>query len=329
MSKPNAPNPQDIDATVNSLAVERRNAATWWRQAGLLVDVVEREGSWQTGYSSLTDFVERVAERTNRSANMIWRAYGAVRTWRELQPKVAQTMAPVTVPAEVDQLPAYITVETIELLEKISRVAEPGVWKEIVEAVMWGRMSRSILRARWATLREADKTPPKPSQALITPVFLEGSDSPHNNELSQMVLSGGPTCLGYPDPARYAIYKNLYLPVDEDVWISWLDVVFVIQAATRGPIEIHGVVTSSLAGDRVEDLRTLAAHCGHFVDSLWFVATSDTNISEAYAKIPHVGLLLRGYKDELYVQTRPWPNQQAASRIEELAKRLLLEEPVK
>lgn len=322
MSKQPSPQP-DLDAAAAALAADRRSASGWWRTAGLLIDKVEREGSWAANHPSFTRFVEDLAQRTGRSPNLLWRAYGAVRTWRALSPKVAEALG-FEVPGEVDRLPQHITPEIVELLEKMSRVARQEDWKLVVEGAVSGGMTRDILRARWAAMRSSLKGRTRRGRGVATPVLVRISPEPEPSDIDLAIVAAGPACLGHPHPAGWAMFRDVQLAVPDRLIPPTLQFVFAIQPAKADPVELHGVISYNW-NMSLQQRRELARDCGDFVDFFWFAEISDTDISEQLANVPHAGLLL--YDDgDLHIAVTPWPDPKSGRFIADLAKALLLKQ---
>jgi hypothetical protein len=126
---------------------ERATAEKWGVLAEYLIDVEKRLQS--DPKRSFSAFIRDYAKKCNRQPSSLWRLLSAGKYYQELRSsfKQMETLIPDLGDSRLAASP-----ESLELLNKISRVAPPNL-KELQHLTLLGAISRRDLRDLWITFR--------------------------------------------------------------------------------------------------------------------------------------------------------------------------------
>ena len=187
MNTQTTPTIDQIETEVVKLS--RSEQQSWQRVAELLI-LTEEKSLWTIHAKSFTQWVKGLAAKAKVQESNFWRALKAGRTYEQIRrareaeqqqaavleasdnvsditPLINRSEAtacdlealPSTDKAPTAALPplaeATVAPESLELIEKISRVAPDTVIAEVTEKALSGRMGRAELREIWTTYRNA------------------------------------------------------------------------------------------------------------------------------------------------------------------------------
>jgi len=250
----------------------------------------------------------------------MWRALSAVRRYQELSQARAERGL---VWPDLDTLRCGIAAESVHLLEKISRVAEPSVVDDLAHRLIRGDAHRELLQRVWQKYapllggatdrgRGAAKVRPRPSRTALAASSLQA-------KVIDALMAEGAAWIGHETPTGYAVFNDVTpedtVPVDIE-----LHAVVAVRRLRSERAEVHGfeVTTHSVANDA---LRAKLLAMEDFVDFVW-LATADRSTPPLLAALPvHVGIV-SAESNGLNVARAALPRK--AVRAEALLRALIL-----
>jgi len=258
-----------------------------WRRVGRLLRAVEADELWRGSAANFTRYLEDLAQKFGVTPNVLWRAYGAVHTWTALTAALASRGAPA--PA-LDELPTSVTPETVELLEKIQRVARPEDWEAVARDVLAGKLGRIALRARWSAFKAALKGRTARGRGVDRPVIKRGEKDLLASDLAASFVAAFPRCFGYETVSRRSLFTDV--PVGDPFSPAKYELDFIgVLVHPDGGVELHGVKISSWSLPQQRP-ATFAEATHRYVDVLWLASPADVDALSELLEVSGPGILL-------------------------------------
>ena len=132
--------------TLNA-APKRPTVEKWGVLAEYLIEVEKRLQSYPK--QSFSAFIRDYAKKSNRQPSSLWRLLAAGKYYQELRSSFQQMDTQIP---DLSDSGLAASPESLELLNKISRVAPPNL-KELQHLTLLGAISRRDLRDLWITFR--------------------------------------------------------------------------------------------------------------------------------------------------------------------------------
>lgn len=259
---------------------------------------LEESGEWRKTHESFSFYLSDRAEKANKTKSLFWRLLSAGREYNLLRAKLdpkGRTFPPLEDP-RIKASP-----ESLELVNKISRVAPANIVESVQRKAMAGEISRRELRNFWLayrpvlggkTARGRDEAPRyDKSNWAMRRALIEA------NSLA-LLSKNGPGWLGAN--AAY-VYKVVHISSDvrlRHLYPTAPDAIVLLARDEKSPLEIHGVAAGFLVGE-----NSVLQHYeedGTSVDFLWFV-TPKKLFEQEVAGIPKAIGVLHAGPDTLQV----------------------------
>lgn len=122
-----------------------------WVKTALFLQTAEATQSWQGEADSFTQWVAQQAKRKGISESSLWRFLSAFRNYKSLTRTLHEHG--LIVP-QIEQLPANVSPEGLELLEKLQRAMPSGAFLALADTFFSGRVTRETLRSHWKAYRK-------------------------------------------------------------------------------------------------------------------------------------------------------------------------------
>lgn len=138
-----------IETQLLSLA---KKASLLWQQMAALMIQVEEEALWQGEAKSFTAWVKAMADKVELQESMLWRYLKAGRYYNQLRESPDPELA--AMPA-LGEAACRVSPDSLELLDKISRVAPPEEAAKLAKSTLAGESGRDELREAWQDYKAA------------------------------------------------------------------------------------------------------------------------------------------------------------------------------
>ena len=123
---------------------------TWVNVAEFLLSN-EEGGEWSATHKSFTDWLLDASKKMSLSESSLWRYYRAAKYYINLRKELQA--GKISAP-EFTDLPAKVSPENLEILEKIERVAQKSIFLDLAERVIHSNIKRDELRLTWIAYRK-------------------------------------------------------------------------------------------------------------------------------------------------------------------------------
>ena len=111
----------------------------------------EEGGEWSATHKSFTDWLLDTSKKMSLSESSLWRYYRAAKYYINLRKELQA--GNISTP-EFTNLPARVSPENLEILEKIERVAPKIIFLDLAERVIHSNIKRDELRLTWIAYRK-------------------------------------------------------------------------------------------------------------------------------------------------------------------------------
>lgn len=295
-----------------------------WTRIGALIDRVDREEYWRSESSSFTEWVKSFAAKLGLKDGSVWRMLTASRFYIKLQADLSTHGFPAP---SLNDLDDSVSPEKLELLEKISRVADRNVTVPLSIRVIDDSITRTAIRSIWEAYRPVLAGRTARGRGTYVPRIDESDVRQFDSLMEARVMLAlqeyGPRWTGSIHPNIYKLFRYVRLQVNSDKYkMIEFDVVAVIRETETSPLVFHGIDIRSFNYphsnmDRIKEITRIAKS---FCDFYW-IATSwyheaDTNLD--------TGLLVVSGKT-IEVRFAASRGVDAGTRTGELTKALLLQ----
>lgn len=282
-------NIQNIEFELVMLAQQQSKS---WQKMAKLMMAVESQGIWRGRAPSFTQWVDAVAASARVRSSTLWRCLKAGRYYTELV-GISEAKGRAAYMPALGELPDKVSPESLELCEKISRVAAPQLAESLVDRVLARDVTRQELRNTWRLYRPADESE---STTQGEP------ERPSRTETLRVLSTQTPPWLG-------VLMHDLELP-------SGLSAVGVGKG-----VHLHGIYVCGLGSGGEEGSEFNAKAAAAWVDSVWVAGAP--GIAEALiARFElHVGVLAIG--KSVQVRREAGPTHGSEAKTGRLAKQLL------
>lgn len=298
--------------------------ASWGELAQFLL-ATERSMSWGATHESFSSWLSDHAKALRRGEATLWRALAAGRYYNELRAEFAERG--VALP-ELESPQLAASPESLELADKIARVAPAEVVQQITQKVVEGQISRRDLRSYWETYRPVLNGLTARGRNVPAPRFNPRSIDMLSSRLEADCMAGliqhGSSWLGVTDAHIYKV-----IPVTESLAPRLSkrcvpDVIVLYQPNASQPLEIHGVEVAA----RPDEAATVRQYRGHGVgvDYFW-IATPTETPSRIAGLCPEIGVLEADHNGVKVIR-RAGPAKQSPSEVLSVARGLLAREVV-
>jgi hypothetical protein len=234
--------------------------------AALMIEV-EEDQLWQGEAKSFTAWVKDLAEKAGVPERMLWRYLRAGRYYNDLRDGTDPELA--AMPA-LGEAPCKADPESLELLEKISRVAPAEKIAELAKNTVAGDSTRQELRDVWkdyqASAPDADQDDPdNPGKTLMT-------------DIRQALRASRGRFLDASERHQWTLHAKV------SVAASCFDAVGVELATPEQPRPgLHGVQIAVEAS--AFELEQRWAEAAAYVDTLWLAVPAALS-QQAQAQTP-------------------------------------------
>jgi hypothetical protein len=307
----------------NSQSNRRTSPQRWGAGASELLRL-EESGAWRKTHGSLSFYIGDLARKENKTKSLFWRLLAAGREYNALRAKL-DPEGRVFPPLESPDIKA--SPESLELVNKISRVAPSSIAETVQKKAMSGEISRRELRNLWLAYRPV--LGGQTARGRVDAPRYDENDISMRRALREanslaLISKGGPRWLGV-DTAY--LYKVVYISSDaqlQSLYPAVPDAVVLFEETERSPLELHGVVAGYMVGNNPVIQRYLDD--GTSVDYLWFVTPRNLSAQEI-AKIPEDIGILHADQDTIQVIRRCSEEEVRSTSLdrEELFRALLRE----
>lgn len=245
--------------------------STWHALAAYLL-AVERTRSWSATHSSFSSWLADLAKTLQRSEATLWRMFSAGRYYSEIREKSLGGGAEVP---DLSSQSVAASPESLELAQKISRVAPDEVVEDISRKVIDGAISRRELRTYWETYRPVLNGRTARGRNVEAPHFNSDSLEMLSSRMEADCVAGlireGAVWLGC---AQAHVYKVIPMSAQSLPRLGGRhvpDVIVLYQPTPIQPMEIHGIETATRLEKNavVRQYRT----AGLGVDRFWIIAS--------------------------------------------------------
>lgn len=245
--------------------------------------------SWSATHPSFSSWVADLALSLKRSEATVWRALSAGRYYNELRAEFGARG--VELP-RLGSTQLAATPESLELADKISRVAPAELVQQITQKVVEGKISRRELRTYWETYRPVLKGLTARGRNVEAPRFNPRSIDMLSSRLDADCIAGliqeGAAWLGV---AKAHIYK--VIPVSGSLGprlgVQCMpDVIVLYQPSPKDPLQVHGIEAASRP-DHNAVIRYYRMR-GIGVDYFWIATPTETE-SRSADRSQEIGLL--------------------------------------
>lgn len=220
-----------------------RGALPHWGQIAADLLRVEHSREWRrAGFPSFSLYLEQEAKRLNRRKSVLWRILSAGEFYTRLLKKVdpqGNILPGLTDPG------LSASPESLELLEKIGRVAPAEVMENFEVRTINGTISRRELRDVWESYRPVLEGRTKRGRGVLTPQINRNSPgikiSLSEAYVLTQVLRSGPTWLSN---GSMDLYRAVHISGNLGLrnWYSKTsDIVLLAAASSNSRLELHGV----------------------------------------------------------------------------------------
>lgn len=282
---------------------------------------LEKSGAWSKTHGSLSFYLSDLARKEKKTKSWFWRLLAAGREYNTLRAKLdpkGQTYPPLESP-DIKASP-----ESLELVNKISRIAPSNIVEAVQKKAMAGEVSRRELRDLWLAYRPV--LDGKTARGRIDAPRYDKSNWAMRRALIEansvaLISKNGP---GWLDVNSAYVYKVVHISGNarlRPLYHTAGDVVVLFAGNENSPLEVHGVAAGYFAGD-----NAVLQHYeeGTSVDFLWFATPKELSEQEM-AKIPEEIGILRAGTDAIKVVRRADSAYSLGVKREELLRVLLNE----
>lgn len=233
---------------------------------------------------SFSFFIAQLAKSREKTESTYWRlvkageVYSAIREKLDPIGKELPDLAGESVKA---------TPESLEIVDKISRVAPADVLMATQDRAMKGTISRSELRDVWETYRPVLSGKTARGRQSIAPRF-DATNTVMQQALDKAnriapVMQSEPGWLGVTQ-IPYS-YRVMHIPLGKDR-LSALSAVAMIAVSADDPIALHGLYVGDAPPPAISGQGNLGLEDSYFdypsfgVDRIWYASTSALNEEE-------------------------------------------------
>jgi hypothetical protein len=191
-----------------STRLELHPKASWGKWATYIMEV-EKKMRWKTTHNSFSSWMSDFAVTAGKSEAHLWTMLAAGRYYNELWGELsnAETQYPTLLDGELAAAP-----ESLQLLDKISRVAPTELVKELKLKLMTGSVTRSELRLYWDSYREVLQGRTARGRHVPAPRFNPDDLNMMRLRMEANCVAGlvkyGARWLGDEHPALYRVIKT-------------------------------------------------------------------------------------------------------------------------
>lgn len=276
--------------------------ATWGQIASYLIEA-ESSRSWKPFHHSYTEFVGYTARKLGKSEALLWRFLAAGRIYNEQRSTLGdEPTVPVLNDPKVSASP-----DSLELLDKIARVAPKAVVADIQIKVIQGKKSRNELRALWNTYRPVLDGRTKRGRHVDAPRFNAGNARMVDRQLKgscrMALLKAGSDWLGAPKNAFYRVFLASTEPMLHSGPAGLPELIVLCTNPKGDAVEVHGIAVTERRSEGSE--RTLDDLCSTKagMDYFWLMCPDPEHDLPSREQLPKdIGLLELTPDDGLLVR---------------------------
>jgi hypothetical protein len=262
-----------------------------WGEAAAELLSFEGNRAKRNKYGSISNFIRAEATTTNRSVASLWRILSVGRFYEEVRKKLGSQKRHIP---KLDDPDFRASVEPLELLSKISRVA-PRELVELLEVrTLEGSVSRGQLRSIWATYRPVLEGKTKRGRGASAPVYnprslaMQGALIEAN--VIARILDVGPGWLG--SKGHPNTYKMIHIAGNQNLRSAEcgdLDAIILFQEAKEDALTLHGV--KCILNARKDRLRGALTLGGTGVDFIWVASPKKLDVKPIREVDHRIGIL--------------------------------------
>lgn len=214
-----------------------------WNQIGHLLDQVETTGFWQGKAASFTEWLRSFASSLGLGEASLWRYLASARYYEKLRKTLDGRGVPCP---QLRSLPASVSPENLEILAKLSRVANDEVLQNIAKRVVNGSIRRAEMRRTWEAYRPALAGRTARGTGVEVPTIDLRDPRQFGSVFEAEVLtslnSADPAWTGIKRPVTYEVFHRVRPAFDKAVRERFeFDAVVVTRAGKNDPLVFHGI----------------------------------------------------------------------------------------
>jgi hypothetical protein len=193
------------------IATLNQRSTVPWATVGALLDRVDRERFWARDARSFSEWLKSFAPKIGVNESSLWRYLRASRYYEKLQKELAVSDRVSPLP----RLPASVSAENLEILQKLERVVPKGEFDALAARTLHGGATRSELRELWKMYRDIlgrnargrGVTPPR-----IDPANVAQRGMQREAKTLTTLMSASPKWTGVEHPEFYRVITRAALP---------------------------------------------------------------------------------------------------------------------
>ncbi len=313
---------------MDSLVSEGQAAVRQWHRIGVLLDEVERTQAWRETAGSLTEWIQKTAPVLGLKEASLWRFLRSRRIYDDLRKQMAARGHRLPEP---EALPPQVGAESLELFDKLRRVAPERVTDPIALGLVRGEVTRTQLRILWEDYRPALAGRTARGYGVISAPRVDRRDPDVADSLGEaealVALRGGDRAwAGTSDFDIYAVFSRVGLSIRRAAGSSSrreLDAVVAVRAGDGADLTFHAFeVRRRQFG---EECDTWLKEVAPYVDYAWIAVIGPIEADVVTSAPAGLGVAeIRG--GQIRVRRRPERVAGSGRLSGDLAKQLLISE---
>lgn len=240
----------DVGAELDTI---KREGSRSWRRLGAMLYEAKRTQAWQGKAAGLREWIDVVANDLGISASGLRRAMYMVIYHQVLTAELKERELPAP---SLDQLPASVSAESLEILKRLGRHLPKREFYQLAGDVLAGKVSRTQLQTRWRLVRDEDGSE-RPGSGDGT------GEGKRRGELMSRFIAEGKRWIAGSKPERYALFTDVTLTTPSAT--IRFDLVAVI-GVPDGATALHAIFVPSDMPEADLDARLSAMSlCADFI----------------------------------------------------------------
>ncbi len=262
-----------------------------WQRIGVLLDEVDSTQAWVGAADNFTAWMRQTAPAIGLKESSLWRYLRSSRIYKTLSKEL--TARGHAVP-DLDDLPASVSAESLELFDKLRRAAPARISDPIALRLVRGEISRDELRTLWRDYRPA--LDGRTAQGRGVPVPQVDSKNPDVAESlaeAEALLAlrrGQRDWTGVSSPDVYEVFSHVPMPAAGNAKRRFMsDIVVATRKADDSPLEFHLFeVKPDLP--KTGEVRWIE-QVSSYVDYVWLAVTQPRSTDKGVQLPDEVGVL--------------------------------------
>lgn len=319
--------PNASPSAIQSLLAEGQAEARPWHRIGLALDEIEKTQAWRESASTFTEWIQKTAPMLGLKESSLWRYMRSCRIYANLRKEMAAKGHKLPEP---EFLPPQTGAESLELFEKVRRVAPERVTDPLAFGLVRGEVTRAQLRTIWLDYRPALAGRTARGYGLGSAPRVDRRDPDAAKSLGEaealLALRGDRAWTGTADPDIYTVFSHVGLSLRRSARGGGrreLDAVVAVRAGEGTDLVFHAFeIRRSPVG---EECNAWFHEVASYVDYAWIAVVGPIE-TDTVTSVP-AGLGVAEIRPGQIRVRRPPERVAGGSRLSgELAKQLLISE---